>query len=102
MRIHLAAACRAAILAFKAEFAGNDAPAAPAASTEPAPTFDELVFAIHRFTHERAPLFPGESVALAMYVATFAEACAPALARFRAAFAPPPPPEPPSEDDAVN
>lgn len=68
-----------------------------------APTFDELVSALHRFTHERAPLFPGEGVAFAMYVAVFSEACAPALARFRAAFAPTPPPETAVENaDDVN
>ncbi|GEM_PF-3432731 len=69
----------------------------------PAPTFDEIASALHRFTRERAPLFPGEAVALALYVAAFSEAVAPSLARYLAAIAPPPPPlEPPSKDDVVN
>lgn len=85
MKIHLAAACRA----FIRELAP---PVVPPAFTA-APTFDSIVSQLHRFTSERAPLFPGEAVSLALYVATFAEACAPSLARYLAAIAPPPPPE---------
>jgi hypothetical protein len=71
-------------------------------SATDAPTFDELASQIHRFTSERAPVFPGEGVQLALFIAAFAESVAPALARFRAAVAPAPPPELPSKDDAVN
>jgi hypothetical protein len=57
------------------------------------PNFDSLVSQIHRFTHVRARLFPGEGVAFALYVAAFSEAVAPALARYLASVAPAPPPE---------